>query len=107
MALAGIINIGINAVPLPAFPWALLPLPDFALGMMLTQPSLQMLALDCVPNRQGLTSSCYMSVQQVASTVSSALLVPALASSMLHMALGMAGLQIVGALIFGLAMRAK
>ena len=33
MALAGIINIGINATALPAFPWALLPLPVFALGV--------------------------------------------------------------------------
>jgi DHA1 family bicyclomycin/chloramphenicol resistance-like MFS transporter len=107
MALASVINIGINATDLPAFPWALLALPVFALGMTLTQPSLQMMALDCVPNRRGLASSCYMTVQQVANTLSSALLVPALAESILHMALGAAALQVVGALIFGLAMRSR
>jgi DHA1 family bicyclomycin/chloramphenicol resistance-like MFS transporter len=105
MLLAGIINIGINASDLPAFPWALLALPVFALGMMLTQPSLQMLALDCVPIRRGLAASCYMTTQQVATVLSSALLVPLLVDTTLHMALGVAALQVVGALTFGLAMR--
>jgi MFS transporter, DHA1 family, multidrug resistance protein len=105
MAVAGIINIGINATDLPAFPWALVALPVFALGMMLTQPSLQMMSLDCFPNRRGLASSCYLTVQQVANTLSSALLVPALVGTTLHMALGVTALQVVGALIFGFAVR--
>jgi MFS transporter, DHA1 family, multidrug resistance protein len=107
MALAGVINIGINATDLPAFPWALLALPVFTLGMSLTQPSLQMMALDCVPNRRGLAASCYMTLLQVSNTLASALLVPVLVGTTLRMALGVAALQVVGALIFGLALRGR
>ena len=105
MVVAGVINIGVNAMHASPLPWDLVALPIFGLGMMLTQPSLQVMALDCFPERRGLASSCYVTVQQFGNFLSSALLVPLLLDNTLHMAFGMAVLQYVGLLMFFIAMR--
>jgi MFS transporter, DHA1 family, multidrug resistance protein len=105
MVVAGVINIGVNAMHASPLPWDLVALPIFGLGMMLTQPSLQVMALDCFPERRGLASSCYVTVQQFGNFLSSALLVPLLLDNTLHMALGMAILQCLGLLMFFVAMR--
>jgi DHA1 family bicyclomycin/chloramphenicol resistance-like MFS transporter len=73
--------------------------------MMMTQPSLQLLALDCFPERRGLASSGYVTVQQVGNLLSSALLVPLLLDSTVKMALGMAGLQLAAFAAFHVARR--
>jgi MFS family permease len=54
MIVAGVINIAVNAMHASPLPWDLVALPIFGLGMMLTQPSLQVMALDCFPERRGL-----------------------------------------------------
>jgi DHA1 family bicyclomycin/chloramphenicol resistance-like MFS transporter len=100
-----VINIGVNAMRATPMPWDLVALPIFALGMMMTQPSLQVMALDCFPQRRGLASSCYVTVQQFGNFLSSALLVPLLLGNTLHMAFGMAILQCLGLLVFCIAMR--
>jgi DHA1 family bicyclomycin/chloramphenicol resistance-like MFS transporter len=105
MIVAGVVNIGVNAMRASPLPWELVALPVFALGMMLTQPSLQLMALDCFPERRGLASSCYVTVQQFGNFLSSALLVPALLGNSLHMACGMAILQSLGLLMFCVAIR--
>ncbi|MGF6695593.1 DHA1 family bicyclomycin/chloramphenicol resistance-like MFS transporter [Paraburkholderia sp. MM5496-R1] len=105
MIAAGVINIGVNAVHASPLPWSLVALPIFAAGMMITQPSLQVMALDCFPERRGLASSCYVTVQQFGNFLSSALLVPILLGSTLYMALGMAILQCLGLLMFCIARR--
>ncbi|MHB9841829.1 multidrug effflux MFS transporter [Paraburkholderia terrae] len=105
MVVAGVINIGVNAMHASPLPWDLVALPIYGLGMMLTQPSLQVMALDCFPERRGLASSCYVTVQQFGNFLSSALLVPLLLANTLHMALGMAVLQCLGLLMFFIAMR--
>ena len=105
MIVAGVINISVNAMHASPLPWDLVALPIFGLGMMLTQPSLQVMALDCFPERRGLASSCYVTVQQFGNFLSSALLVPLLLGSTLRMALGMAILQCLGLLVFFIAMR--
>jgi DHA1 family bicyclomycin/chloramphenicol resistance-like MFS transporter len=103
MVVAGVINISANAMHASPMPWALVALPVFALGMMMTQPFLQVLALDCFPERRGLASSCYVTVQQFGNFLSSALLVPMLLGSTLSMALGMAVLQGFGLVMFYVA----
>ncbi|MFX1676481.1 multidrug effflux MFS transporter [Paraburkholderia sp. A2WS-5] len=105
MVVAGGINIGVNAMHASPMPWALVALPVFGLGMMMTQPFLMVLALDCFPERRGLASSCYVTVQQFGNFLSSALLVPMLLDSTLYMALGMAVLQCFGLLMFCIARR--
>ena len=105
MMVAGAFNLAVTALHVPAMPWALVALPVFAAGMMMTQPSLQLLALDCFPERRGLASSGYVTAQQVGNLLSSALLVPLLLDSTVKMALGMAGLQIAGLVAFHVALR--
>lgn len=105
MLVAGVINISLNAMHASPLPWALVALPVFSLGMMMTQPFLQVLALDCFPQRRGLASSCYVTVQQFGNFLSSALLVPLLLGSTLYMALGMAVLQCIGLAMFCVARR--
>jgi len=105
MMAAGAFNLAATALNAPPMPWALVALPIFSAGMMLTQPSLQLLALDCFPERRGLASSGYVTTQQVGNLLSSALLVPLLLDSTVKMALGMAGLQIAGLVAFHVALR--
>ncbi len=105
MIVASVINIGLNAMHAAPMPWALVALPVFGLGMMITQPFLQVLALDCFPERRGLASSCYVTVQQFGNFLSSALLVPILLGSTLDMAIGMAVLQCFGLVMFWVARR--
>lgn len=107
MLLAGVANITVTKLGLPAMPWALVALPVFAAGMMITQPSLQLLALDCFPARRGLASSGYVTVQQFGNFLSSALLVPLLLDATVKMALGMAGLQLAALLAFAIARRGQ
>ncbi|WP_026035842.1 multidrug effflux MFS transporter [Cupriavidus sp. BIS7] len=105
MLVAGAVNVAVTVMHAPAMPWALVALPVFAAGMMMTQPSLQLLALDCFPERRGLASSGYVTVQQVGNLLSSALLVPLLLDSTVKMALGMAGLQLAAFAAFHVARR--
>ncbi|MEK7695352.1 MAG: multidrug effflux MFS transporter [Pseudomonadota bacterium] len=107
MMAAGVFNLAVAALHLPPMPWALVALPVFAAGMMMTQPSLQLLALDCFPERRGLASSGYVTAQQIGNLLSSALLVPLLLDSTMKMALGMAGLQIAGLVAFHVALRGR
>lgn len=51
MFAAGLANFAITAFRALALPWSVLALPCFAFGMMMTQPSLQLLALDSAPER--------------------------------------------------------
>lgn len=103
MLVSSLLNIG-AALWLPVgVPWSLLALPLFSLGLMLTQPGLQLLALDRFPSRRGLASSGYITVQQIGNALSSALLVPLLLDSTLSLALGMAVLAHLALLAFWLA----
>ena len=105
MLVATLLNIGVSLWLPSGIPWSLLALPLFGLGLMLTQPGLQLLALDCFPERRGLASSGYITVQQAGNALSAALLVPLLLGSTLSLALGMAALQYLGLLAFWLSQR--
>lgn len=105
MLVATLLNIGVSLCLPVGIPWSLLGLPLFGLGLMLTQPGLQLLALDCFPERRGLASSGYITVQQAGNALSAALLVPLLLGSTLSLALGMAALQYLGLLAFWLSQR--
>ncbi|MFZ3202661.1 MAG: multidrug effflux MFS transporter [Pseudomonas sp.] len=105
MLLATLLNIGLCLWLPRHVPWPLLALPIFALGLMLTQPGLQLLALDRFPERRGLASSGFITVHQLVTALSSALLVPLLQDSTLSLALGMAALQYLALLAFWLSQR--
>ncbi|MCY1183938.1 hypothetical protein D9M73_245930 [compost metagenome] len=103
MLAAALLNIG-AALWLPVgVPWSLLALPLFGFGLMLTQPGLQLLALDRFPERRGLASSGYVTIQQASNALSAAVLVPLLLDSTLGLALGMGALVVLALLAFGLA----
>ena len=99
MLLAATFNIAVCALHVPAMPWALVALPVFSTGMIMTQPSLQLLALDCFPERRGLASSGYVAIQQFGNFLLSALLVPLLGSTT-EMSICMAALQLLGLAMF-------
>jgi DHA1 family bicyclomycin/chloramphenicol resistance-like MFS transporter len=105
MLAANVLNLAVSWLQLPGIPWSLLALLIFAAGLMLTQPGLQLLALDCVPARRGLASSCYVAAQQFGNAVSAAVLIPPLMGSTLGLAAGMAALQLFGAAMLALAHR--
>ncbi len=96
MFTAAGLNIALAALVAPGLPWSLIALPVFAAGFMLTQPSLQLLALDCLPQRRGLASSGYITVQHLCNTASVALLLPLIMGSTLSLALSMLALQLLG-----------
>lgn len=105
MLVAAALNTG-AALWLPVgVPWSLLALPLFGLGLMLTQPGLQLLALERFPTRRGLVSSGYVTIQQSSNALSAALLVPLLLGSTLSLALGMAVLAGLAWLAFHLSQR--
>ncbi|SAL03163.1 major facilitator transporter [Caballeronia calidae] len=104
MLLAGTFNLVVCTLRAPAMPWALVALPVFATGMIMTQPSLQLLALDCLPMRRGLASSGYVTTQQFGNFLLSALLVQLLDST-IKMAICMTGLQLLGLVMFVAAQR--
>ncbi len=107
MLLASLLNISLSLWLPAGLPWSVLALPLFGLGLMLTQPGLQLLALDRFPERRGLAASGYITIQQVGNALSSALLVPLLLGSTLSLALGMAALQYLGLLAFCLSLRGQ
>ena len=90
MGVAALANVGLNLV-LPPGPWCIVPLVPYAMGMALAMPSMQLLALDLVPERRGLASSCLGVAQTTSNALAAAVIVPLLWNNTLHLALGMAG----------------
>jgi len=96
MSVAALLNLGINLVLPPALPWSVLPLFVYTLGMALAMPSLTILALDPFPEQRGLAASCQTFFQSGFNSLAAALIAPALWGSTLTLALGMAGLMVLG-----------
>ena len=96
MGGAAIVNLGINLTLSPALPWSVLPLFPYTLGMALAMPSLTILALDPFPAQRGLAASCQTFFQSGFNSLAAALIVPLLWGATLTLALGMAGLMILG-----------
>lgn len=90
MGVAALANVGLNLV-LPPGPWCIVPLVPYAMGMALAMPSMQLLALDLVPERRGLASSCLGVAQTTSNALAAAVIVPLLWNNTLHLAMGMAG----------------
>ncbi|SMB24259.1 putative MFS transporter [Sterolibacterium denitrificans] len=105
MGLAAAGNIGINLLLPPSLPWMILPLPLYTIGMALTVPSLQLLALDLHPQRRGLASSCQGLIQTSLIVLSAAVLAPLLWATPLLLAGGMAASMVCGLLAFMIACR--
>ena len=98
-------NLLLNALVAPAFPWPLLPLPPYALGLAMVMPALQLMALDHFPERRGLASSCQSVIHTGTNVLTAAILAPLLWHGTLALAGGMAASLILGAAIFALVPR--
>lgn len=96
MSVAALFNLGLNLTMPPALPWSVLPLFPYTLGMALAMPSLTILALDPFPAQRGLAASCQTFFQSAFNSLAAALIVPMLWGATLTLALGMAGLMILG-----------
>ncbi|MBK6908659.1 MAG: multidrug effflux MFS transporter [Rhodocyclaceae bacterium] len=104
MGTAAVANVALNLV-VPPGPWCIAPLVLYAMGMALAMPSLQLLALDLVPARRGLASSCLGVAQTTTNALAASLIVPLLWNDTLHLALGMAGCVSIGLITYLLSRR--
>ena len=105
MSTAALINLALNLVQPPSFPWSLLPLPLYTCGMALAVPSLQLQAIDLFPERRGLASSCLGTIQTTTNALAAAIIVPLLWNAPLHMAMGMVVFLVLGGAAFRLSLR--
>ena len=96
MGSAAAFNLILNLTLPPGLPWSVMPLFIYTTGMSLAMPSLTLFALDPFPAQRGLAASCQAFFQSGFNSLSAALIAPALWGSTLTMALGMAGLLLVG-----------
>ena len=98
MGVAAAANLGLNLALPPGLPWSVLPLPLYTLGMSLAMPCLTLHALDPFPQQRGLAASCQTFLQSAFNGMAAGLIAPALWGSTLTLALGMAGLMLLGGL---------
>jgi len=98
MGSAACLNLILNLALPPGLPWSVMPLLVYTTGMSLAMPSLSLFALDPFPAQRGLAASCQTFFQSGFNSLCAALIAPALWGSTLTMALGMAGLLLVGGL---------
>jgi len=105
MVVGALLNLAINLALPPSLPWMLLPLPLFSLGMALSMPSIQLLALDLFPDRRGLASSCIGTIHTAMNAAVAAVIIPLLWNSTLELAAGMAAFLVLGGLAFALSRR--
>lgn len=104
MGLAAAANLALNLALEPKLPWAILAFPVYTIGMALTMPSLQLLALDLFPEKRGLASSCQGVMQTGTNVLTAALLAPLLWTTPLTLACGMAGFLLLSVIVFAIAL---
>lgn len=93
---AAAFNVAYSAYADPALPWSVLPVLVYTAGMALAMPSLTLLALDLFPSNRGLTASLLGFAHSLVSGITAGVISPLLSHDDLTLALGMAGLALVG-----------
>ena len=96
MGSAAAINLALNLLLPPGLPWSVLPIFIYTVGMSLAMPCLSIFALDPFPAQRGLAASCQTFFQSGFNGLAAALIAPALWGSTLTLALGMAGMVLIG-----------
>jgi DHA1 family bicyclomycin/chloramphenicol resistance-like MFS transporter len=71
-----------------AYPWSVIPLFFYAIGMSLVAPGVTLMTLDLFPNTRGIVASCQSCVVTLAGAVMAGLVAPILDNSPLWLALG-------------------
>ena len=96
MGCAAALNLTLNLLLPPGLPWSVLPIFIYTVGMSLAMPCLSIFALDPFPAQRGLAASCQTFFQSRFNGLAAALIAPALWGSTLTLALGMAGMVLIG-----------
>ncbi len=91
MGVMGLSNVLLNLLSAPQAPWALLPIPFFALGWALMVPSVTLMVLDLVPERRGMASSLQASLASAVNGLVAGVLAP----WVMHSPLGLAVASLV------------
>jgi DHA1 family bicyclomycin/chloramphenicol resistance-like MFS transporter len=86
---AALLNLIYNQMFIPAWPWAVLPITMYGMGMSLAMPSITLLALDLFPQHRGLVSSMQGFVQTMLNAIVAGLISPLISASPIYLATGM------------------
>ncbi len=100
MVIAALFNLG-QALLLPPTPWSVVaPVALYVLGMALTMPNINLMALDCFPHNRGMASAMQSFVQMAFTSLVVGVLVPVVTINLPTMAATMLGLSLVGFLLW-------
>ena len=102
---AVLINLGYNSLFTPSWPWAVLPISLYGMGMSLAMPSITLMALDIFPQHRGLASSMQGFVQTLLNAIVAGLVSPMLSFSAVLLAAGMLGFLVLGRVTWQLFLR--
>ncbi len=94
--VAAVMNVGYSALAAPAVPWSVAPVMVYTIGMALAMPSLTLIALDLFPHNRGLAASLLGFEHSLLSGIAAGVISPLLSGSDITLALGMAGLALMG-----------
>ncbi|NOT16586.1 MAG: multidrug effflux MFS transporter [Sulfuriferula sp.] len=104
---AAFINLAYNVWFTPSWPWAVLPLSLYGMGMSLAMPSITLMAMDIFPQHRGLASSMQGFVQTMLNALVAGLISPMLSFSPVFLAAGMMGFLLLGKLTWSLLSRTQ
>lgn len=105
MLLAALLNILQGLLMAPAALNVVAPLALYVLGMALTMPNLNLMALDCFPRNRGMASAMQSFVQMSFTSLIVGAVVPLVVVAVLPMTLAMFGLNLAGFLLWGWLIR--
>jgi DHA1 family bicyclomycin/chloramphenicol resistance-like MFS transporter len=93
---AAVMNLAYSGLAPPAVPWSVAPVMVYTIGMALSMPSLTLLALDLFPHNRGLAASLLGFEHSLLSAIAAGVVSPMLSHSDITLAGGMAGLAVMG-----------
>jgi len=100
MLTAAVLNVVQAIVLLPATVNVVAPLALYVLGMALTMPNLNLMALDCFPKNRGMASAMQSFVQMTATSLVVGAVVPRVAVAVAPLALTMLALNLAGFILW-------
>lgn len=96
MLAAALLNVAQGLLLEPATLNVVAPLAFYVLGMALTMPNLNLMALDCFPHNRGMASAMQSFVQMSFTSLVVGAVVPLVATAVIPLALTMLGLNLAG-----------
>jgi len=100
MLLAALLNVAQGVLLGPTPFTVVAPLTLYVLGMALTMPNLNLMALDCFPNNRGMASAVQSFVQMSFTALIVGAVVPLVSATLAGMTLTMLGLNLAGYLLW-------